>query len=80
MITMEEMNASPKAYDGLLRIGYVANLRNGAYLKELQDVLSGTDQEPTSQEIRNRANSAEILSLNWSGYTTDNKGKPITER
>ena len=66
-IIMEEINASPKAYDGLLRIGYVANLRNGTYLKELQDVLSGTDQEPTSQEIRDRANSAEILSLNWSG-------------
>lgn len=47
---MEEINASPKAYDGLLRIGYVANLRNGAYIKELQDVLNGTDQEPTSQE------------------------------
>lgn len=77
---MEEINASPKAYDGLLRIGYVANLRNGTYLKELQDVLSGTDQEPTSQEIRNRANSAEILSLNWSGYTTDSKGRQVTER
>ena len=77
---MEEINASPKAYDGLLRIGYVANLRNGAYIKELQDVLNGTDQEPTSQEIRNRANSAEILSLNWSGYTTDNKGRQVTER
>ena len=79
-IIMEEMNASPKAYDGLLRIGYVANLRNGTYLKELQDVLSGTDQEPTSQEIRDRANSAEILSLNWSGYTTDSKGRQVTER
>lgn len=78
---MEEKFSSPKVYDGLLRFGYyVANLRNGAYLKDLQEVLSGTDQEPTSQDIRERANAAKILSLNWSGYTTDSKGNPITER
>lgn len=80
-MTMEQnFDSTNKTYDGLLRLGYVANLRGGAYLKELQDVLNGTDQEPTSQDIRNRANSAEILSLNWSGYTTDSKGRPITER
>ena len=68
---------SQRTYDGLLRLGFVSNLRNGAYLKELQDVLSGTDEEPTSQEIRERANAAEILELNWNGYPTDAGGKKI---
>lgn len=74
---MNQIIDSTKTYDGLLRIGFVSNLRNGAYLKELQDVLSGTEAEPTSQEIRERANSADILELNWNGYPTDSAGKKI---
>lgn len=71
------VNSTLKAYDGLLRIGYVANLRGGAYLKELQEALSGTDEEPTSQKIREIVNNAEILLLNGSGYPKDAAGRLV---
>ena len=74
---MEQNYDSTKAYDGLLRIGYVSNLRGGAYLKELQEVLSGTDDEPSSQSIRERANAAEIILINRHGYPTDAAGRLI---
>lgn len=78
---MEEYSTSPRPFYGLLRIGRrVNNFRDGAYLKELQEVLSGTDQEPNAQEIRDRANTAEILSLNWNGYETNARGRKITEK
>lgn len=76
---MERSLNSLKAHDGLLKIGFVSNLRGGAYLKELQDALTGTDEEPTAQEIRNRANASEIISLNYSGYEQDSKGKKAEE-
>ena len=65
------LDSVTKTYDGLLRIGYVANLRGGTYIKELQEVLSGTEEEPSSQSIRERANAAEIILLNRHGYPTD---------
>lgn len=71
------VNSTLKAYDGLLRIGYVANLRGGTYLKELQEALSGTDEEPTSQKIREIVNNAEILLLNGSGYPKDAAGRLV---
>lgn len=76
---MERSLNSLKAHDGLLKIGFVSNLRGGAYLKELQDALTGTDEEPTAQEIRNHANASEIISLNYSGYEQDSKGKKVEE-
>lgn len=76
---MEQTLNSSKAHDGLLKIGYVSNLRGGAYLKELQDALTGTDEEPNAQEIRSRANESEIISLNYNGYEQDSKGKKVEE-
>lgn len=71
------LDSVTKTYDGLLRIGYVANLRGGTYIKELQEVLSGTEEEPSSQSIRERANAAEIILLNRHGYPTDAAGRLI---
>ena len=71
------LDSVTKTYDGLLRIGYVANLRGGTYIKELQEVLSGTEEEPSSQSIRERANTAEIILLNRHGYPTDAAGRLI---
>ncbi len=71
---------APKTYDGLFKIGYVANYRNGAYLQELQEVLSGTEQEPTSQEIRDKVNDADIISLNSNAYETDAYGRKVAEK
>lgn len=65
---MEKMNAPVKAPDGLLKIGYVSNLKNGVYIKELQELLNDTDQDPTSQDLRERATNAEIILLNRHGY------------
>ena len=66
--------------DGLMKIGFVTNLRDGAYLKELQDLLSDTEQEPTSREIRRRATDAQIILLNRHGYPTDKIGRTVSER
>lgn len=71
------LDSVTKTYDGLLRIGYVANLRGGTYIKELQEVLSGTEEEPSSKSIRERANAAEIILLNRHGYPTDAAGRLI---
>lgn len=79
MIIMERMDTPAKATDGLLSIGYVANLKNGVYIKELQELLSDTDQDPTSQEVRERATQAEIMLLNRHGYPTDAEGQPVPE-
>lgn len=74
---METMTTPTKTLDGLLQFGYVANLKNGVYIKELQEKLSDTDQEPTSQELRERANSAEVVLLNRHGYPKDAAGRSI---
>lgn len=76
---MKSNDSTSKTQDGLFKLGYVANLRNGAYIKELQDLLNGTEEEPTSQEIRERVNNAEILYLNWNGYQKDSEGNNISE-
>ena len=73
------MNTPEKATDGLLRIGYVANLKNGVYIKELQELLNDTDQDPTSQNLRERATNAEIILLNKHGYPTDAAGRTVPE-
>ena len=81
--TMEAMNSSLKTPDGLFLFGFVANLKNGVYIKELQEKLSDTNQEPTSEELRERANSAEIVLLNCHGYPTtkiNGRKRPITEK
>lgn len=75
---METYSNSSKTRDGLFRIGYVANIRNGVYLKELQNALNGTEAEPTAQEIRERVNTTEIIDLNLNGYPTDANGNPIS--
>ena len=67
---MEKMNTPIKTPDGLFKFGFVANLKNGVYIKELQEKLSDTDQEPTSEELKERANSAEVVLLNRHGYPT----------
>lgn len=76
MIEKEFLKKTP---DGLLRIGYVSNLKNGAYIKELQELLNDTDQEPTSQDLRERATKAEIIHLNRLGYPQDSAGRLIPE-
>ena len=74
---VEQIQSTTKTYDGLMRFGYVSNLRGGAYLKELQEVLNGTENEPTSQSIRERANAAEIILINRHGYPSDAAGRLI---
>lgn len=75
---MEQKFDAPKIHDGLLQFGYVANLRNGAYIKELVSMLSGTSSEPTAQDIREIANNAQILELNINGYDSTSKGEKIS--
>lgn len=74
---MNQVYDSDKTRYGLMRLGYVNNFRGGAYLKELQEVLSGTDEEPTAQAIRERTDCADILELNWNGYPTDAAGNKV---
>ena len=76
----QNFDSTTKTYDGLLRLGYVANLRGAAYLKELQEVLNGTEEEPSSQSIRERVNAAEIIFINRFGYPQDAAGRKITEK
>lgn len=72
-------DSTQKAAYGICRLGYISNLRNDAYLKDLQDVLNGTDQIPTSAEIRDRVDVAEIVQLNRHGYPHDRAGRSIPE-
>lgn len=76
---MEKFTSSAKTTDGLLRIGFVSNLKNGVYIKELRELLSDTDQEPTSRELRERANAARIVLLNRHGYPSDAAGRAVPE-
>lgn len=79
VIVMERMNAPKKAPDGLYRFGFVFNIKDGVYLKDLQEYLKDTDQEPTAQEIRERATAAEVVLLNSHGYPQDLKGRRVPE-
>ena len=76
---MENIETPAKDRYGLPKIGFVANLKGGVYMKELQELLSDTEHEPTSQEIRERADTAKILFLNKNGYETDARKKAVTE-
>ena len=76
---MENIETPAKDRYGLPKIGFVANLKGGVYMKELQELLSDTEHEPTSQEIRERADAAKILFLNKNGYETDARKKAVTE-
>lgn len=57
-----------KKKEGLFRFGFVTNLREATYVKELHDYLDGSDEEPTSMEIRRRADTAPMLFFNEHGY------------
>jgi hypothetical protein len=74
---MEKMNAPMKEKDGLQKIGFVANLKGGVYIKELQEKLIETDQEPNSVYLRHRANNAPILEMNCHGYSKESNGSGI---
>ena len=76
---MENVDTPTRERYGLPKIGYVVNFKDGVYIKELQDLLSDTEHEPTSQEIRKRADTANLLFLNKNGYETDSRGKRVTE-
>lgn len=76
---MENIETPAKDRYGLPKIGFVANLKGGVYMKELQELLNDTEHEPTSQEIRERADTAKILFLNKNGYETDARKKAVTE-
>lgn len=76
-IIMEAILNSPKTHDGLLQFGFVSNLRNGDYIKDITSVLAGTSSEHTSQDIREIANNATILELNLNGYELNSKGEKI---
>lgn len=63
---------------GICRLGYIYNLKNEGYVKELQDFLSGTDQVPSASELRTRIDNAGILLLNQHGYEKDGAGRAIS--
>ena len=79
---METIKTPYKTQDGLFKFGFVANLRNGVYIKELQEKLSDTDQEPTSEALKERANLANVILLNRHGYpaTKGSNTSNITEK
>lgn len=74
------MVANEKTKTGLFKLGFVANSRNNAFLKELHRAIEGTEVElPSFQEIRRIADVAEIIYLNFSGYPQDREGNPVSE-
>ncbi len=74
------MVANEKTKTGLFKLGFVANSRNDAFLKELHRAIEGTEVElPSFQEIRRIADVAEIIYLNFSGYPQDREGNPVSE-
>ena len=74
------MVANEKTKTGLFKLGFVANSRNDAFLKELHHAIEGTEVElPSFQEIRRIADVAEIIYLNFSGYPQDREGNPVSE-
>ena len=73
-------NETTRTKEGLFRFGLVANLKQGVFLKELHRVIEGAVEElPTSQELREIADAAEIIYLNASGYPKDRDGSRVTE-
>lgn len=74
------MVANEKTKTGLFKLGFVANSRNDAFLKELHRAIEGTEVElPSFQEIRRIADVAEIIYLNFGGYPQDREGNPVSE-
>lgn len=74
------MVTNEKTKTGLFKLGFVANSRNDAFLKELHRAIEGTEVElPSFQEIRRIADVAEIIYLNFSGYPQDREGNPVSE-
>lgn len=78
-LSMEQNDAPVKGRYGLQRFGFVTNMKGGAYLKDLQDLLNETDYDPTSQDIRERAENARVLLLNRHGYEKSKNGRFVTE-
>ena len=76
---MERIDTPKKTPYGLWRLGFVTNQAGGAYIKDLQEKLSDTDQEPTAQAIRDRADDAPIINVNRYGYRQSPDGKAITD-
>ena len=76
---MEKIETPKKAPYGLGRLGYVTNMVGGAHIKDLQEKLSDTDQEPTAQVIRERADVATIVNVNRYGYRQGPDGKAISD-
>ena len=76
---MEHIEAPARDRFGLQKIGFVANMKGGAYMKDLQDLLNETDYDPTSQDIRERADNARVLLLNRHGYEKSKNGRVVTE-
>lgn len=63
MVTIDTINTK----EGLFKFGLVANLKQGAFLKELHRVIEGAVEAlPSSQELRKIANDAPIIYLNVS--------------
>ncbi len=76
MVTIDTINTK----EGLFKFGLVANLKQGAFLKELHRVIEGAVEAlPSSQELRKIANDAPIIYLNSNGYPQDREGIPVTE-
>lgn len=66
--------------EGLFRFGFVANLKQGTFLKELYRVIEGAAEAlPSSHELREIANEAPVIYLNTNGYPQDRDGAPVTE-
>ena len=74
------MVTNEKTKTGLFKLGFVANSRNDAFLKELHRAIEGTEVElPSFQDIRRIADLADIIYLNFSGYPQDREGNPVSE-
>lgn len=73
-------NGTTKLKQGVCRFGFVENLKQGVYLKELHQVIEGAVEElPGPKDLFDIAESAEIIYLNSSGYPQDRNGVPVTE-
>lgn len=68
-----------KIKEGLFKFGYVANWRDEVYIKELEELVDETVVDLTAQDIKERAENAEILYLNWNGYQVDGNGVDVKE-
>lgn len=64
---------------GLLKLGFVRNLNNGEYLASLKNILNNPLLNPTSEEIEEMVENAEIEFLNKFGYKQNSEGQIVTE-